>query len=105
MDKEDAVYIHSEMLAIKNNEITPFVATQMDLEIIIPSEVSQKEKGKYYMKSKTHINLSTKHKQTHREQTYGCQGVGWVVEERSGSLGLSDANYLYRMNGQQGPTV
>ena len=48
MDKEDAVYIHSEMLAIKNNEITPFVATQMDLEIIIPSEVSQKEKGKYH---------------------------------------------------------
>ena len=49
MDKEDAVYIHSEMLAIKNNEITPFVATQMDLEIIIPSEVSQKEKDKHRM--------------------------------------------------------
>ena len=50
MDTEDAVYIHSEMLAIKNNEIMPFVATRMDLEIIILSEVSQKEKGKYYMK-------------------------------------------------------
>ena len=49
MDTEDAVYIHSEMLAIKNNEIMPFVATRMDLEIIILSEVSQKEKGKYYM--------------------------------------------------------
>ena len=50
MDTEDAVYIHSEMLAIKNNEIMPFAATWMDLEIIILSEVSQKEKGKYYMK-------------------------------------------------------
>jgi len=50
LDKEDAVYVHSEMLAIKNNEIMPFVATRMDLEIITLSEVSQKEKGKYYMK-------------------------------------------------------
>ena len=27
----------------------PFAATQMDLEIVILSEVSQKEKDKYYM--------------------------------------------------------
>ena len=27
----------------------PFVATRMDLEIIIPSEVNQKEKDKYCM--------------------------------------------------------
>ena len=37
--------------AIKKNEIMPFAATRMDLEIIIPSEVTQKEKGKYYMMS------------------------------------------------------
>ena len=35
--------------AIKKNEIIPFTATQMDLEIIIVSEISQKEKNKYYM--------------------------------------------------------
>ena len=35
--------------AIKKNEITPFVATWMDLEIIILSEVSQTEKDKYMM--------------------------------------------------------
>ena len=32
----------------KKNEITPFVATWMDLEIIILSEVNQTEKDKYH---------------------------------------------------------
>ena len=35
--------------AIKKNEILPFAATWMDLEIIILSEVSQAEKDKYHM--------------------------------------------------------
>ena len=35
--------------AIKKNEIMPFAATWVDLEIIILSEVSQKEKDKYHM--------------------------------------------------------
>ena len=35
--------------AIKKNKILPFAATQMDLEIITLSEVSQKEKDKYHM--------------------------------------------------------
>ena len=33
--------------AIKKNEILPFAATWMDLEITILSEVSQTEKDKY----------------------------------------------------------
>ena len=36
---------------IKKNQIMPFAATWMDLEIIILSEVSQKKKDKYYMTS------------------------------------------------------
>ena len=37
--------------AIKKNEIKPFAATQMQLEINILSEVSQKEKYKYHVVS------------------------------------------------------
>ena len=50
MDKEDVVYIHNGIpLSHKKNEIMPFAATWMDLEITILSEVSQKEKDKYHM--------------------------------------------------------
>ena len=35
--------------AIKKNKIVPFAATWMDLETIILSEVSQKEKDKCHM--------------------------------------------------------
>ena len=35
--------------AIKKNEIMPFSTTWMNLEIIILSEVSQKEKDKYHV--------------------------------------------------------
>ena len=52
MDKEDVVYIYKGiLLSHKNNEIKPFAATWMDLEIIILSEVSQTEKDKYHMVS------------------------------------------------------
>ena len=38
-------------LAIKKNGIMPLATTQMDLEFIILSEVSQKEKDQYHMVS------------------------------------------------------
>ena len=40
-------------MAIKKNEITPFAATRMQLEMIILSEISQKEKVKHHMISLT----------------------------------------------------
>ena len=80
---------------LKKKEIMPFAATWMDLEIIILSEVSQKDK--YHMISlicgiynMTQMSLPTKQEQTHREQTCGCQGGG---EGWSGRLGLAEANY------------
>ena len=44
-------YIHTMEYysAIKKNEIMPFAATWMDLEIIILSEVNQTEKDKYHI--------------------------------------------------------
>ena len=47
MDKVDVAHIYNEiLLSLKMNEIMPF-ATWMDLEMIILSEVSQKDK--YHM--------------------------------------------------------
>ena len=42
-------YTMEHYSAIKKNEIMPFAATWMDLEIIILSEVSQAENVKYHM--------------------------------------------------------
>ena len=39
LDKEDMVYLYNGILAIKMHEIMPFVATWMDVEIIISNEV------------------------------------------------------------------
>ena len=68
MDKEDVVHIYTMeyYLAMKKNEIMPFAATWMDLEIVILSEVSQTEKDKYMIslicgiQKMVQINLFTK---------------------------------------------
>ena len=43
------IYTMEYYSAINKNEIMPFAATWMDLEMIILSEVSQTEKDKYRM--------------------------------------------------------
>ena len=43
------IYTREYYSAIKKNELIPFAATWMDLEIIILSEVSQTKRDKYYM--------------------------------------------------------
>ena len=60
--------------ATKKNEIMSFAATWMDLEIVMPSEVSQTEKEKYHMTS--HICRNIKRNDTNeliyqkKKQTY-----------------------------------
>ena len=68
MDKDDVVHIHNGILLNhKKNNIMPFAATRMDIEIIILSEINQKEKYKRHMLSLTcgisniiQMNLSSK---------------------------------------------
>ena len=44
------VYLHNGiLLSHKKNDIIPFIATWVELETLILSEISQKEKDKYYM--------------------------------------------------------
>ena len=45
------IYTMEYYSAIKKNEIMPFAATCMDLEIAILSEVRQTQKDKYHMVS------------------------------------------------------
>ena len=95
-DKEDVVHIYTVEYysAIKKNEIMPFTATRMDLEINILSEVSQTEKTNtiwyhLYVKSKIWHTWSTE-TDSQREQTCGCQwgGMDW-------EFGISTCKLLY----------
>ena len=43
------VHVYSGISAVKRNETGSFIKTLMDLESVIQSEVSQKEKNKYHV--------------------------------------------------------
>ena len=77
--KEDVVYIHKGILAIKKNEILPFSATWMDLEGITLSEISQTEKDKYCVISLIYGILKI-------QQTWGFPG-GAVVKNPPANAG------------------
>ena len=50
VDKEDMVHIYNEiLLSHKRKKTVAFAATWMDLETVIQSELSQKEKNKYHI--------------------------------------------------------
>jgi len=72
------------MPLFRKKEIMPFAATRMDLELIILSEGSQREKRQipyhitYTWNLEYDVSENMKQKQAHkyREQTHGCQGQG-----------------------------
>ena len=98
---------------IRKNKITPSAATWMQLEMIILSEVSQKEKDKSHMTSLICGNLKYNTNEPIHETAMDSQtqrtdwwlprgrklGEGW-----SGRVGLAAVIFIYRM-GRQGPTV
>ena len=65
MGKEEVVHIYNGILATKKNGIGSFVEMWMDLETVIQSEVSQKEKNKYCIL--THICGIQKNAMSHQE--------------------------------------
>ena len=70
-----SIYTVEYYSAIKKNEITPFAATWMDIQMIIRSEVSQKEKDKHHISlmrrtyNVTQVSSPVKQRQTHRHST------------------------------------
>ena len=50
MNKEDVIHIYNGIiLSLKKNEFEFILVRQMDLELVIQSEASQKEKNKYHI--------------------------------------------------------
>ena len=79
----------------------PFAATWLDLEMIILSEISQKENDKHYLMpltygiwNTTQMNLSMKQTESGAYTLDLWLPAGKELEDgSSGSLGLADANY------------
>ena len=74
MNKEDVVYMYTMEYysAIKKNGILPFVTTWLDLEGILLSEISQKEKDKYHMISLI-CQIQKQNKQNKQNKTHKIQ--------------------------------
>ena len=66
------IYTMEYYSAIKSNEIELFVVRWMDLETVIQSEVSQKEKNKYHMLTNIYI---WNQKNNCSEQPRGRKGI------------------------------
>ena len=67
------IYTMEYYSAIKRNEMEVFVVRWMDLESVIQSEVSQKEKNKYRIL--THIYGILKKKKNRSEEPRGRTGI------------------------------
>ena len=70
MAKEDVAHIYNGiLLSHKKNEIELFVVRWMDLESVIQSDVSQKDKNKYCMLTHIYGILKKKSSEEPRDRT------------------------------------
>ena len=112
MDKEVVVSIYNGiLLSHKKNEILPFAAPWMDLEMVMLTEASQTETNKYHIMSLVcgiEKDLFTKQKQIHRlgKQTCGCPGgnvagsfqMSQLSASGGQSIGVSASTSVLPMN-------
>ena len=96
MDKEDVAHIYNIYIqyiyfmaeyiysAIKRNEIELFVMRWMDLESVIQSEVSQKEKDKYLY---ANTYMESKKKKKCHEEPRGKMGIKTLLENGLEDMG------------------
>ena len=112
-DYQDVVHMYNGiLLGHKKDKIVSFVATWMQLESLILSEVSQKEKekGPYditsigNLKYGTNEPLCRKETNSQGEQTGGCQGERGREWYGRGVRGWWTQTFAFRMDKQRGPT-
>lgn len=96
------VHIHNGiLLSHQKTKIIPFSSTWMEIETLLLSEVSQKERDKYhmidlYLESNIGAKETFHRKENHGlgEQTCACQGGG-RGSGMDGVLELTDADYYF----------
>ena len=97
MNKEDVVYIYNRiLLSHKKNEILPFEATWMDLEVITLSEISQRRTNMISLVcgiKKINQQTQQQKKQTHREQSSNYQWAEGRGEGQDSGRRLRCTNY------------
>ena len=80
------------IVTIKKTEILPFVATQMDLEIIMLNQVSQTETNYYMIALICGIYLQNRNRLTDIENKHSYQRGKQRRKGQITSLGLTDTH-------------
>ena len=100
MDKEGVVYIHTMEYysAIRKNDILPFAATWMNLEIIILSEVKQRNTNIIWHTHMWNLKNNTNELIYETETDSDIENKFMVIKGEGGmgkirSMGLTDTNY------------